>query len=762
MRKMHDENSPGLAETLQRRTKAAVLPPPRAWANRHCWSHRLGLLRLLALYAAFRLVHGLVESDTRGPSFSGASLALGLAGSFLLSARKRRDVCELGSVFIAVTMMLLDVLGVMLSENDILQRSWLTRTAVFWSLSAVGFAWRPCFTGLFEVLTLACHAGAIAYLQQTQAFDGRGFLDELLVFPFFALAGFIAALHFNWLLVDLYLAERAALGEAEAYSKLICMVCDFDMMVSETQKSPAQITRGAESLEKALGQDVSDGAQLEDVVCEYYRDDFQRTLATADALVPVLLSTRLRGAGSKEMNAHLLIVRMPDAGATEYFAESSRGSFLLAARLEAAETPSAAPSPPPPSEQLPLVYRYPKDYSELISEEILDTARRESTATTATGVLFGDVEISHTGLKTLVDLGRKEHWLIDADHVQLHATTVLGSGGFGIVCEGTLCGAAVAIKFPRKSTKNSTSQTPNTRDHVLIMNYLTELRLLRYVRHPNIVAFYGATVDVDNLEMILIFEKMEGSTLSKYIESEKPPETKRLHVLLDVAKALVYLHGLLPAVVHGDLKGENIFVDTTRERLVAKLGDFGLARKNTSIARGMGGTLRWCAPEVLSGQQPPSTAADAYSFGQLAYFAVSGTIPMIELKRHEITSALARGYAPNEVWPTDYFSTRIREISEACRKLDPEARMSMKEVWHELGRVEEPGKPKRGIRSWLGGSKALVPGEEMVHPFGILPAPSELPPAPAGEPPRPGGDGTGHLEAQLASARRHVLGRHAC
>ncbi|CAE7421036.1 CTR1 [Symbiodinium natans] len=371
---------------------------------------------------------------------------------------------------------------------------------------------------------------------------------------------------------------------------------------------------------------------------------------------------------------------------------------------------------------------YPKD-SEWISEEFLDTTRRESTMTTATGALFGDVEISHSGLKTLVDLGRKEHWLIDVDHVELHATTILGAGGFGIVCEGTLCGATVAIKFPRKSTKNSTSQTPNTRDHVLIMNYLTELRLLRYVRHPNIVAFFGATVDVDNLEMILIFEKMEGSTLSKFID-ESPAEVKRLHVLVDVAKALVYLHGLLPAVVHGDLKGENIFVDTTRERIVAKLGDFGLARRATSFARGMGGTVRWSAPEVLQGQLPPSTAADAYSFGQLAYFVVSGLIPLIELKRHEIASALAKGYVPNEKWPTNYFSNRIREISEACRKPDPSARLSMKEAWHQLGQVEDPAKPKGKIRSWLGGKNTR--GEEMVHPFGIVPMP-DLPPAPAGD-----------------------------
>ena len=33
------------------------------------------------------------------------------------------------------------------------------------------------------------------------------------------------------------------------------------------------------------------------------------------------------------------------------------------------------------------------------------------------------------------EVGLKEHWLIPPENLQLHCTKLLGSGGFGLVCE---------------------------------------------------------------------------------------------------------------------------------------------------------------------------------------------------------------------------------------------------------------------------------------------------------------------------------------
>lgn len=71
----------------------------------------------------------------------------------------------------------------------------------------------------------------------------------------------------------------------------------------------------------------------------------------------------------------------------------------------------------------------------------------------------------------------------------------------------------------------------------MLRNYLSELRLLRHVRHPNIVAFFGAAVDPRSLELVLVFEKIEGSVLTKYIPMEQPDEQQKIQVLLHVAKA---------------------------------------------------------------------------------------------------------------------------------------------------------------------------------------------------------------------------------
>jgi len=53
----------------------------------------------------------------------------------------------------------------------------------------------------------------------------------------------------------------------------------------------------------------------------------------------------------------------------------------------------------------------------------------------------------------------------------------------------------------------------------------------------------------------------------------------RLSIADDVAKAMDFLHSLVPPVVHRDLKSPNILMTTDEEgQLRAKVSDFGLSR----------------------------------------------------------------------------------------------------------------------------------------------------------------------------------------
>ena len=86
-----------------------------------------------------------------------------------------------------------------------------------------------------------------------------------------------------------------------------------------------------------------------------------------------------------------------------------------------------------------------------------------------------------------------------------------------------------------------------------------------------------------------------------------------MQICRDVAQGLRFLHSSKPPIMHGDLKGKNILIDS---RFRAKLCDFGLSTKKNSV---ISGTPYWLAPEYLRGQTPYTPACDIYSMGIVLY-----------------------------------------------------------------------------------------------------------------------------------------------
>lgn len=95
-----------------------------------------------------------------------------------------------------------------------------------------------------------------------------------------------------------------------------------------------------------------------------------------------------------------------------------------------------------------------------------------------------------------------------------------------------------------------------------------------------------------------------------------------LDLIDQIADTLEHLHGHQPAVVHGDLKPENVVV-TTDGRAV--LLDFG-ASMWLDVERDRAGTPGFSAPEVLAGE-PVSATADAYSLAALSVYLLTGIAP---------------------------------------------------------------------------------------------------------------------------------------
>uniref|UniRef100_A0A2P2JJN0 LRR-RLK n=1 Tax=Rhizophora mucronata TaxID=61149 RepID=A0A2P2JJN0_RHIMU len=198
-----------------------------------------------------------------------------------------------------------------------------------------------------------------------------------------------------------------------------------------------------------------------------------------------------------------------------------------------------------------------------------------------------------------------------------HPSNRIGRGGFGVVYRGVLRdGTQVAVKCLSAESKQGTHQ------------FLTEIRTISSIQHPNLVQLIGCCVEDNN--RILVYEYLENNSLatalmgskSKLIPIDWP---KRVAICLGTATGLAFLHEEAePHIVHRDIKASNILLDGN---LQPKIGDFGLARlfpdNATHVSTQVAGTLGYLAPEyALLGRL--TKKADVYSFGVLILEIISG------------------------------------------------------------------------------------------------------------------------------------------
>lgn len=195
-----------------------------------------------------------------------------------------------------------------------------------------------------------------------------------------------------------------------------------------------------------------------------------------------------------------------------------------------------------------------------------------------------------------------------------HATgIVLGNGSFGTVIE-VMIGQTVyaAKKFHMTVTDK-------------FMKKLTqEANILTYLKHRNIVRYYGLCCRSGSTVPLLLMERMMVSLHDYVLERSQSilPLPKKLFFLCDIASGLSYLHSQNPVIIHRDLTAKNILLDSS---LTAKIADFGNSRildMDTDITpegmTGQPGTLDYMPPEAFGETPTYSVELDVFSFGHLA------------------------------------------------------------------------------------------------------------------------------------------------
>ncbi|CAE8660706.1 unnamed protein product [Polarella glacialis] len=279
-------------------------------------------------------------------------------------------------------------------------------------------------------------------------------------------------------------------------------------------------------------------------------------------------------------------------------------------------------------------------------------------------------------------VAQKDHWYIEPEELVCSSENQLGQGGMGVVFRGEYLGTEVAVKVPTGGPSAGLAGLSNR-----LRALGDELRTLRRIRHPNIVSFFGACFIIGQGEVLLVEEFVDGLSLSRVLKSPDVSldSHKRLHVLKGICSALAYLHGQSPAIVHGDLKPDNIILETGSMK--PKLIDFGLAGLAKAGSHVKGGTIQWQAPEVLVAGLMASVvcSTDIFAFGRLVFFVMTGKRPLQAVLQADIMDLAKQGRAPDLCWPAEVaVHPRVPLLCQKCVSLAPSERPEAEVVLEEL------------------------------------------------------------------------------
>ncbi|KAF8508158.1 kinase-like domain-containing protein, partial [Gautieria morchelliformis] len=287
-----------------------------------------------------------------------------------------------------------------------------------------------------------------------------------------------------------------------------------------------------------------------------------------------------------------------------------------------------------------------------------------------------DSEDVHHNVVTLDVFKKSSKWCLDGRITRLRSHPS-GGGGFADIWEGQFGDQKVAIKTIRVFPGNGDDEDK------LLKRLWREYTAWTQAQHPLVLRCLGFTYDFpcgkgNNLPS-LVAPWMSNGTLNTYLKSR--PETVRLK-LLDVAEGLLYLHAQNPAIIHGDLRGNNVLVlDSGRPCL----SDFGLSKvlmlKGMSTTADVTGSVRWMSPELLNGDiEIVNTKSDVWAYGMTVLEIVSGHVPYNEVTNDAaVICRITQGHIPSR--PRDPgIADDVWGICQKCWHNEPELRPSMQHV----------------------------------------------------------------------------------
>jgi len=279
---------------------------------------------------------------------------------------------------------------------------------------------------------------------------------------------------------------------------------------------------------------------------------------------------------------------------------------------------------------------------------------------------------------------------------------LIGEGAYGSVYLAEFNGYPVACKVIKSELTQENAR-----------KILDELRMMRRLKHPNVVLLMGACLN--SKQQIMIVTEFAARGDLKRCLKDVTSIAKRVELAHDVATGLSWLQP--HNIVHRDLKLDNLLVS---EDWTIKITDFGLSIELEGGASWdrFGGNIKYSAPEILkvkysrdNKKYAYSEKTDVYSFGLIWWQILTKGDPFVprpdKFKSKEgLASYILEGNRPPLItwWPQGLKTTisncwsasptnrpTFRAILDGWEKLtlellcpDPLARKIAESLWKDL------------------------------------------------------------------------------
>lgn len=210
-----------------------------------------------------------------------------------------------------------------------------------------------------------------------------------------------------------------------------------------------------------------------------------------------------------------------------------------------------------------------------------------------------------------------------------------------------------------------------------LASFENEIKMLSKLSHPGIVKLFD--VFVEDQRVYLVLEKVDGISLKDLVDKEGPIVQERvIKIALAMCDVLVYLHNLIPPVVHRDFTPDNLLLGNTGS---VKLVDFNVAQEGYRHTQDVVGKPPYMSPEQFKGKA--ESQSDIYSLACILYLLLTGLEPIPISQSHPIEKApsispsldaiVAKGTAINL---EDRYKT-IQEMKEDLERVALELKMQV-------------------------------------------------------------------------------------